>query len=87
MENLRGLGYTESDIALLLAMIQTQAEKAAQAQPKPKMLTITQYVQALADKTITKEQFLMVARQLGYQEVDITILIAAAMKMQAHTTR
>jgi len=87
MENLRGLGYTESDIALLLAMIQTQAEQAAQARPKPKMLTITQYVQALADKTITKEQFLMVARQLGYQEVDITILIAAAMKMQAHTTR
>ena len=83
MENLRGLGYTEADIALLLAMIKTQAEAAATAQPKPKLLSIDKYVTALADKVITKEQFIVQAGELGYQEVDFTILIAAAMKLQA----
>jgi len=79
-EALRGLGYTEADIKLLVDMIETEEAGATGTTPKQKLLTVNQYMQALAEGVITKEHFILSLRQLNYTETDVTILMAFAMR-------
>ena len=75
LENLRGLGYSEYDLKLMYMLAKKNVQEEEHPTPKPKLLSVQQYMQALKDKVITRDQFVMQLKQLGYQDADIRILM------------
>jgi len=87
MDDLRGLGYTDRDIMLLVAMTKQKETVKAEGSAKAKTLTTSQLMVAYGKKLIGDVELSAKLHTLGYSDDDIKILVGATSSIQNEVTK